>query len=188
VVPEFDTPGHATSMCFAYPDLCSTLPGCGWPEPRWVNEYAVTPFRTPQGQNVSLNAIEAVLNEIAAISPDDCMHLGGDEVDQTCWQTDPAVQKWMVEQGFGNNTGPRVRVLCESPLGSSERCRKSLCDLPWLCRSPRSMPCPLRTASPRSGWEEVWTHFGTDLDKRTIIHGEHSGQPTVSTLCLHLSL
>jgi len=39
---------------------------------------------------VSLDAIEAVLNELAALSPDNCMHLGGDEVDQTCWQNDPA--------------------------------------------------------------------------------------------------
>ena len=84
-----------------------------------------------QGVNVSLVAIEAVLDEIAALSPDNCMHLGGDEVDQTCWQNDPATQvrscalearqrgwrldrrheprpfaaqAWMTAHGMGNNT------------------------------------------------------------------------------------
>ena len=79
-------------MCYAYPELCCPQAGCGWPNRAGSTNTPLTPVPNAQGQNVSLDAIEAVLNEIAAISPDNCMHLGGDEVDQTCWQNDPATQ------------------------------------------------------------------------------------------------
>ena len=86
-------------MCFGYNELCCTYAGCGWP-----SNSPLTPVPDAQGKNVSLDAIEAVLNEIASISPDDFMHLGGDEVNQVCWQNDTAVRAWMLQQGMGNNT------------------------------------------------------------------------------------
>ena len=69
-----------------------------------------------QGRNVSLDAIGAVLRELGSVSPDVIFHLGGDEVEQSCWATDPTVLSWMKKNGMGNNTGtsnlaPAYRIL-----------------------------------------------------------------------------
>jgi hexosaminidase len=52
-----------------------------------------------------LNAIQAVLTEIAGATIDEFFHLGGDEVDQTCWQNTPAVQAWMNSNGINSTDG-----------------------------------------------------------------------------------
>jgi len=98
VVPEFDTPGHASSMCVGYPELCCSA-ACG---PQTNNPLSPVPVG---GQNVSLNAIQAVLTEIAGATIDEFFHLGGDEVDQTCWQNTPAVQAWMNSNGINSTDG-----------------------------------------------------------------------------------
>lgn len=69
VVPEFDTPGHAGSICTGYPDACPS-PTCTMP----VNPAS----------NTTLPLINAVLAEISALTPDTYFHLGGDEVDTRC--------------------------------------------------------------------------------------------------------
>ena len=99
VVPEFDTPGHASSMCFAYPELCCSA-SCG------ANDnHPLSPVPDAQGNNVALNAINAVLGEIAAVTPNEFFHLGGDEVDQSCWTNTPAVQTWMQQNNIKTTDG-----------------------------------------------------------------------------------
>ena len=134
------TPGHASSMCYQYPELCPSA-ACGY-----ASNHPLTPVPDAQGRPVALNAIQGVLTEIAAQSPDEFFHLGGDEVAQDCWQSTPAVQAWMAAQGINSTDGvyeyfvSKVDAMAIA-LGKS----------------------PIR-------WEEVWKHFGTDLDKRTVIH------------------
>jgi hypothetical protein len=60
-------------MCFGYPELCCPQAGCNWPSRAGSNNAPLSPVPDAQGRNVSLDAIEAVLNEIAAISPDNFM-------------------------------------------------------------------------------------------------------------------
>ena len=91
VVNEFDTPGHATSMCVGYPELCCSA-ACG---PAGNAPLSPVPVG---GKNVSLDAIQAVLSELASVTTDEFFHLGGDEVAQDCWQNTPAVQAWMAAQ------------------------------------------------------------------------------------------
>jgi len=140
VVPEFDTPGHASSMCFAYPELCPS-PSCSY-----SGNSPLTPVPDANGKPVALNAIQNVLTEIATNSPDEFFHLGGDEVDQSCWKDTPAVQDWMKTQGY-NTTDDVYEYFVEKVDAMTIALGKS----------------PVR-------WEEVWKHFGTDLDKKTVIH------------------
>lgn len=98
-LPSPSSPGHASSLCHAFRDLCCTPANCGWGP-----NSPLTPVPDAQGRIVSLDVIEAILDELAAISPDEIFHLGGDEAHQGCWQNDSAVQAWMQTQGMGNNT------------------------------------------------------------------------------------
>jgi len=41
-----------------------------------------------------------VLTEWAAIFPSQYMHLGGDEVDTSCWSESATISAWMTAQGF----------------------------------------------------------------------------------------
>jgi hexosaminidase len=71
VLPEFDTPGHATSMCTAYPELCCSAKGCGA-----GNNNPLSPVPDASGRNVTLDAIKAVLTEMASVFPGEFFHLG----------------------------------------------------------------------------------------------------------------
>ena len=79
-------------MCVGYPELCCSA-ACG---PQGNNP--LTPVPDASGKNVSLDAINAVLGELAAVTPGEFFHLGGDEVAQDCWNNTPAVQAWMAAQ------------------------------------------------------------------------------------------
>ena len=100
VVLEYDTPGHASSMCFAYPDLCPSA-SCNYD-----GNSPLTPVPDAQGNPVALNAIKGVLTELAERGKDEFFHLGGDEVSQDCWANSPAVTAWMKTQGY--NTTDQV--------------------------------------------------------------------------------
>jgi len=100
------------------------------------------------GKNVALDAIQAVLTELSALSPDNFFHLGGDEVDQSCWQQTPAVQQWMAAQ--------------KPPLTSTDQVYE------YFVSNVDVMTVALGKSPIR--WEEVWTHFGTQLDKSAVVH------------------
>ena len=65
-------------MCVGYPELCCS-PSCMQSGGSPLSPVPVG------GKNVSLDAINAVLTEITAITFDEFVHLGGDEVSQGCW-------------------------------------------------------------------------------------------------------
>lgn len=80
-------------MCDGYPELCPS-PTCREPLNPACNE--------------TLPAIQAVLAELAALSLDDALHLGGDEVNGACWAQSPQVEAWMAAHGM--NSTDQVRV------------------------------------------------------------------------------
>ena len=158
---QFDTPGHAGSICTGYPDACPS-PTCTMP---------VNP-----ANNITYDLINSVLTEIAALSPDNCacvagigggwadtaspdgvphlpdhippltpraadMHLGGDEVDTKCWTDSAQITAWMNQH---NLTADQTCVCQECGVCPSATWR------PLPVRSPiaaRPSPVPLRTAA-----------------------------------------
>ncbi|MEX0533864.1 beta-N-acetylhexosaminidase [Raoultella terrigena] len=98
VVPEIDMPGHASAIAVAYPELMSA-PGPYQMERHWgVLEPVLDPSK-----EATYAFAEAMIGELAAIFPDPYLHIGGDEVDDSQWQANPAIQKFMRGKGLADS-------------------------------------------------------------------------------------
>ncbi|HEG1828843.1 TPA: beta-N-acetylhexosaminidase [Enterobacter cloacae] len=90
VVPEIDMPGHASAIAVAYPALMSA-PGPYEMERHWG---VLKPVLDPTKEATYAFA-DAMVSELAAIFPDPYLHIGGDEVDDSQWKANPAIQQFM---------------------------------------------------------------------------------------------
>ncbi|HET9525506.1 MAG TPA: family 20 glycosylhydrolase [Pyrinomonadaceae bacterium] len=98
VVPEFDIPGHSTSWLVGYPELGSA-PGPYTIERRpGIFEPALDPTREEV-----YKFLDGFLSEMAALFPDDYMHIGGDENEGKQWDRNPAIQAFMKNKGIKDN-------------------------------------------------------------------------------------
>ena len=98
VMPEFDIPGHSTSWLVGHPELGSA-PGPYTIERRpGIFEPALDPTR----EDV-YKFLEAFLGEMAALFPDDYLHIGGDENEGKQWDRNPAIQAYMKQKGIKDN-------------------------------------------------------------------------------------
>ena len=92
VIPEFDMPGHTTSWMVGYPELGSA-PGPYQIQRRWgIFEPTLDPTREE-----TYRFLETFLAEMTALFPDPYFHIGGDEVDDTQWKHNHAIQAFARE-------------------------------------------------------------------------------------------
>jgi hexosaminidase len=98
VVPEFDIPGHSTSWLVGYPELGSA-PGPYTIERRpGIFEPALDPTREEV-----YKFLDTFLSEMAALFPDEYLHIGGDENEGKQWDRNPAIQAYMKQKGIKDN-------------------------------------------------------------------------------------
>jgi len=95
--------------------------------------------------------INGLLNEAtggkksSGIFPDDFIHLGGDEVSTSCWDNSARIVSWLKAHNMTDDQAYMyfVETAHNIVIGAG--------------RSPVN-------------WEEVYQHFGTSLDKETVVH------------------
>lgn len=130
VMIEFDMPGHASSWCTGYPEIC--------PSPHCHSPLNVANDET-------FDRINSLLKECTGLFPGGMMHLGGDEVNTGCWTKTPAVAAWLKARNMTGDDGYAyfVKKAADMVIALGKR--------------------PVQ-------WVEVFDHFGSKLDKRTVVH------------------
>lgn len=164
VVIEVDVPGHTFSFCRSHPEVCPT-PSCG-------EQNALSP-----NTNATFELIEKIFEDVADATTDQVMHLGGDEVQYSCWNNSVEIRRWIEQQPYGKNVDwsqPCSNVgaqwngtaFINSTTGTASCVFDSVFQ-DFILKSHHIAASLNRTAT---GWHEVWRHLGTRLPKSTIIH------------------
>jgi hexosaminidase len=134
---EVDHPGHLSSACMGYAELCPGV--CAWDA--GDNSVPLAP-----ANNRTWQFLNDTLAEFAALSPDAFLHLGGDEVDTTCYSLDAPTLAWAAENGL-SGVGEIYGVFVQRMNAAARALGRS----------------PIR-------WEDAWTALGTKLDPATVVH------------------
>jgi len=121
IIPEIDLPGHCSALLAAYPQF-----GCHDGPFKVETHFGV--FRdilNPSDE--TLEMAKAVLAEVAALFPGPYLHIGGDEVDTSQWETSNECQRIARERGFDSTRAlyrdfiarlrQTVRELGKEPIG-----------------------------------------------------------------------
>jgi len=81
IMPELDLPGHSVGLQRGAPAL-------------YTNCTSTHKLPDPTTDDF-FQLIDSIVGELATLFPDRHFHMGGDEVDTSCWTENPAVVKWM---------------------------------------------------------------------------------------------
>uniref|UniRef100_A0A8R7K4Z0 beta-N-acetylhexosaminidase n=1 Tax=Triticum urartu TaxID=4572 RepID=A0A8R7K4Z0_TRIUA len=81
VLAEIDVPGHAGSWGVGYPSL--------WPSATCQQPLDVS-------NDFTFKVIDGILSDFSKVFKFKFVHLGGDEVDTSCWTTTPRIKSWYV--------------------------------------------------------------------------------------------
>ncbi|KAL0883446.1 hypothetical protein ABMA27_016825 [Loxostege sticticalis] len=91
VLPEFDVPGHTRSWGEAYPDVLTKCYSKGQP----TSLGPMDPINS-----ATYKLIADLIEEVQEWFPDKYFHVGGDEVQLDCWESNPELQKYMKENNM----------------------------------------------------------------------------------------
>eukprot|EP00727_Mastigamoeba_balamuthi_P006293 m51a1_g2284 putative beta-hexosaminidase 3-like (916) ;mRNA; f:394744-398356 len=145
VMIEIDVPGHAESWCHADRSICPS-------------ETCTQPLNVAHER--TFEVIKGLLSDITNLSRDQMLHLGGDEVDTSCWTKTAEIKQWLADHEMNAEQGYEYFV---------NRAHETAHGL----------------GRDVVGWEEIWNHFGTRLAKGTIIHQWLAGSTIAANATAH---
>lgn len=100
VIPEIDVPGHGVAALVAYPELaCMKAPDAVNVGNKFYGEDENT---LCIGKESTFEFMDKVLTEVAALFPDEYIHIGGDECFKGFWHTCPRCQARMKAENLKN--------------------------------------------------------------------------------------
>ena len=100
VVPEFDMPGHTTSWLAAYPELAAV------PGPYEIGrDFGIFDATLDPANEATYTFLDGFIGEMAAIFPDPCFHIGGDEVNGHQWEASESIQAFAMSQNLEGAKG-----------------------------------------------------------------------------------
>ncbi|CAK9227434.1 unnamed protein product [Sphagnum troendelagicum] len=130
VMPELDVPGHAASWGLGYPQL--------WPSPQCNEPLDVS-------KEFTFDVIDGILKDFKKIFPFKFAHLGGDEVDTSCWKKSPVIESWLTSHNLTAQDAYASFVI-------------------------RAQEIAMKHGFEPVNWEETFNIFPSQLSKQTVVH------------------
>ncbi|KAJ4968554.1 hypothetical protein NE237_015255 [Protea cynaroides] len=130
VLAEIDVPGHALSWGTGYPSL--------WPSRDCQQPLDVS-------NEFTFKVIDGILSDFRKVFEFRFVHLGGDEVNTSCWSTTAHVNKWLREHHLNESEAYQYFVL-------------------------RAQNIALSHGYEIVNWEETFNNFGSKLSPKTVVH------------------
>ncbi|GJM92228.1 hypothetical protein PR202_ga08671 [Eleusine coracana subsp. coracana] len=131
VLAEIDVPGHAHSWGVGYPSL-------------WPSDSCREPLDI--SNNFTFEVIDGILSgDFSKVFKFKFVHLGGDEVNTSCWTTTPHIEGWLNNNHMNVSDAYRDFVL-------------------------RSQKIAISHGYDIVNWEETFDSFGDKLDRKTVVH------------------
>jgi len=138
VIPEFDVPAHTTSWLVGYPELGSA-PGPYTIERNWgIKDPTMDPTK-----ETTYEFLDKFFEEMAALFPDEYMHIGGDENNGNNWNANESIQAYMRENNIPDNHTLQSRF------------------------NQRILQILTKHGKKMIGWDEI---FHPDLPRNIVIH------------------
>ncbi|EKX37501.1 hypothetical protein GUITHDRAFT_78031 [Guillardia theta CCMP2712] len=138
VLPEIDMPGHAASWCRGYPKICPS-PSCLEP----LSPVMPTPL-TPFASDDTFTVVERLMGDVVSSFPEPLLHLGGDEVNTSCWEASESIKGWMKQNNLTTGDAFKLFLLRAHAMAAKFHRRPVV-------------------------WDEVWDVVGANLSKDVII-------------------
>ncbi|CAI9090774.1 OLC1v1025611C1 [Oldenlandia corymbosa var. corymbosa] len=130
VLAEIDVPGHAESWGIGYASL--------WPSRTCRQPLDIS-------NNFTFQVIDGILSDFSKVFHYKFVHLGGDEVDTSCWRFTPRVALWLLQQGMSESQAYEYFVL-------------------------KAQQIALSHGYEIINWEETFNNFGSKLNPKTVVH------------------
>jgi hexosaminidase len=108
IIPEIDVPGHAASWGVGYPNITVNCDARVAEDDRLL-EHGVDKVPLNPLLEETYDVVLSLLDEIFELFPSKFVHLGGDEVDDECWLSDPKIRDWK-EHGPGSKFNRRWKT------------------------------------------------------------------------------
>ncbi|KAG6456375.1 hypothetical protein O3G_MSEX009696 [Manduca sexta] len=95
VIPEFDVPGHTSSWGVAYPNILTRCYQNG----QYLGLGPMNPIH-----NVTYKLLQDLFREVQERFPDKYFHVGGDEVELDCWESNTELREYMTQHDMTSAT------------------------------------------------------------------------------------